>query len=204
MGPEVRKAMQTLALEATLAVRAIELREELHRRASRDALTDLANRAGLHEQLAHVLANRRNVHGPTALVVIDLDGCKAINDRHGHETGDKVLVEVARLLKACVRDGDSVARLGGDEFAILAEGLTDRQTACHVAERIIAAIQQPVTVGRESLPVGPSIGIAFLHDCHDAAELLREADLAMYSAKAAGKGRYHVYADGADRLARTP
>jgi diguanylate cyclase (GGDEF)-like protein len=127
-----------------------------------------------------------------ALMFVDLDGFKPINDRLGHKAGDAVLRQVARIFQSCLRQGDVVGRYGGDEFIFLLNQVSDPSEVTQVAERILARLQAPIDVG-EPVNVGASIGIAFNTNMAETAEeLIRDADQAMYRAKAQGKNRYIV------------
>lgn len=152
-----------------------------------DALTGLANRAALYARLESALDGARVHARPVGLLMIDLDGFKAVNDRLGHEAGDRLLVAVAERLVRTVRFNDLVARLGGDEFVLLIEALESRAQAQQLAEAVLAAIAAPFALGGEIAQVGASIGIASGSD-GDGDDLLRRADRAMYAAKAAGRG----------------
>ena len=165
---------------------------QLRHQAFHDSLTNLANRALFTDRMDHALS-RRLAAGETALLLIDLDGFKTINDSLGHITGDDLLVLVAERLRAAVRPSDTVARLGGDEFGVLIEGLHSTEDAVAGAERILAALATPFTVGRNDLTIGASIGIAFAEDAASPGELLRNADVAMYRAKAEGKGTFRLF-----------
>ena len=167
-----------------------EHRAELHRlRANTDTLTGLGNRAMLEEKLVQLL---KPGAAPGAILLLDLDGFKAVNDTHGHATGDKVLVQVARTLESCVRASDVVARPGGDEFCILLLGANSQQAAQQVALKIIEAVNQLSCVGDTPISIGVSIGITRYPatDIVTPYDLLHTADLAMYSAKRAGKNRF--------------
>ena len=168
------------------------LEAQLSRQAFRDPLTGLANRALLGDRIGLAVARHaRDRHVP-AVLLIDLDSFKTINDSLGHSAGDELLVAVARCLETCVRPGDTVARLGGDEFAILIdEGSLPR--AISIAERILQVLTQPLLVTGRQLFVNASIGITLGGDGKDADVLLRDADVAMYVAKGHGKGRYEVF-----------
>ncbi len=124
---------------------------------------------------------------------IDLDGFKLVNDQLGHSAGDMVLREVAQRLVGCLRDGDTVSRFGGDEFAILVEQLAEPDDVRITADRIVAAVQQPIAVGPLQASVTASVGVALNRPGDTADDILREADLAMYTAKTTGKSR-HVLA----------
>jgi diguanylate cyclase (GGDEF)-like protein/PAS domain S-box-containing protein len=164
-------------------------------RRSYDALTGLANRALFLERVSEALgrANRRG-RSFFAVLFIDLDHFKAVNDVHGHAAGDQLLIEVARRLEASVRPGDTVARLGGDEFAVLVARMETPEDATGVAERIQREMTVPVPLGQDSARPGASIGIALSHSGYEEAdEVLRDADAAMYRAKADGRGRWEVF-----------
>ena len=167
----------------------------LHHTAYHDSLTDLANRSCFNQRLA-VAVEASASHGGQgfAVMFLDMDRFKVVNDSLGHAAGNQLLCEVARRLRAGVRQGDLVARLGGDEFAVLAEGLDDRDAAMALAQSLLEALQQPLTIhGTEVLP-GASIGLT-LSDLgyRTTDEILRDADLAMYAAKAAGRHRVAVF-----------
>ena len=187
---------------------------ELARQAYQDALTGLANRLRFAERLdaAHARAVAAGDASAVAVLVLDLDGFKTVNDSLGHAAGDRLLVEVAGRLLAATRGSDTVARLGGDEFAVLLERVRDDADAIAVADRIIASLQAPFVVGGRQAFVGTSLGIARgdsaaaaadvggaadpaagLPESQVAAAVLRNADAAMYQAKAAGKGRWAVF-----------
>ena len=194
-----RVALATATLHADIAKREkveaqLRLRErELQQLALHDALTGLANRMLFHERLGHALMTHRRNSGALAVLFIDLDGFKQVNDRYGHGGGDAVLTAVADRLRQCVRVSDTVARFGGDEFAVLAERLTAADDVEIVAGRIVHALQTPFDIDGQPVSIGCSVGVAVhQHDDHTAEELLRGADEAMYAAKAAGKNRYHL------------
>jgi diguanylate cyclase (GGDEF)-like protein len=163
--------------------------------ASHDSLTGLPNRASLTKRLTASFGpgtDRRSRH--ETVLFIDVDDFKDVNDSLGHEGGDALLIELAARLNACVRPDDLVARLGGDEFAIVVTEDQGGLASVDVAERILEAVQAPFLVGRESLTVSVSIGVAQRHsEITEAAELLRRADFAMYMAKGRGKGRYQLF-----------
>ena len=170
------------------------LEEELAHRAFHDPLTDLPNRALFTDRLGHALARKERAKGEVAVLFMDLDNFKYVNDSLGHEAGDDLLVEVARRLKGCVRPEDTVARLGGDEFAVLMEGVGGEAGAVEVAERMLGALAPPVEVSRREIFVTPSIGIALAAPGETRPEVVRrDADAAMYGAKGAGKNRFAVF-----------
>ncbi|GAA1030492.1 bifunctional diguanylate cyclase/phosphodiesterase [Virgisporangium ochraceum] len=172
---------------------------KLRDQASFDGLTRLANRTVLAEQLTAALgAARRPVE--VALLLIDLDDFKIVNDTLGHAAGDALLVSVANRIREAARDGDLVARLGGDEFAVLLRGASGTE-AQQVAQRILSALARPVHVFRHDLMVQASIGVASADEHDDRDSLLRDADIAMYAAKDRGKGHYVCYtADMGQRI----
>ncbi len=166
--------------------------EQLVHLALHDALTKLANRALFGNHVEHALAHRRRTQVTHAVLFVDLDGFKTINDSLGHAAGDEVLVTVAERMRARVRPSDIVARLGGDEFAVLVENTSEKDAAA-LAQRLLDSLRLPFTLhGKEVILTG-SVGIAFSDVAHDADELLRNADVAMYTAKASGKGRFAMF-----------
>ena len=167
----------------------------LEHQATHDALTGLPNRALLQERLGRALADAASAQGDDAVAVLflDLDRFKVVNDSLGHAAGDDLLVAVAGRLAGCVRGGDTVARLGGDEFAILLAGLGAGGEATRTAGRIIRALEAPFRLGGRDVVTATSIGIAVGGTGHVAADLLRDADVALYRAKARGRGRYAVF-----------
>jgi diguanylate cyclase (GGDEF)-like protein/PAS domain S-box-containing protein len=168
--------------------------EALRRQALHDALTGLPNRLMFLDRLTRAAARQERAEGGVvAVLFLDLDNFKAVNDLHGHEVGDRLLVEVARRLEQAVRATDTVARLGGDEFAVICEG-ADAATASLVASRVQEAFKDPVAVTGEQFPVGMSIGVA-LSPPYSADSLLRYADSAMYHAKATARGGVVTYGD---------
>jgi len=181
------------AMAAATTAYVDELTAILASRATRDPLTGLPNRAALAEALEHeVRATPRS--GPPALLLIDLDGFKGVNDTDGHLAGDAVLVGVGELLSAQVRDGDLACRLGGDEFAIVLPR-TSRSQATKVARRILAASRTAPTLASASARVHLSIGIGWLAEPTDSDQLVETADSALYAAKGAGGDAVHVGTD---------
>ncbi|MBA3907499.1 MAG: EAL domain-containing protein [Pseudonocardiales bacterium] len=165
---------------------------QLERLALYDPLTDLANRTLLGDRIAQAMAGADRDHAPPAVIVLDLDGFKAVNDSFGHAVGDLLLVEVARRLRGVARRSDTVARLGGDEFALVILDATADQVL-DVADRIKLALGAPVLAGDRSCWVSASIGVRFAARDETAGVLLRDADTAMYVAKARGRGDVQVY-----------
>ena len=169
-----------------------ELEEQLSHQAFHDPLTTLANRALFLDRVTNALERSRRTFLRVAVLFIDIDDFKTVNDSLGHAAGDELLVGVASSLRDAVRDADAVARLGGDEFAVLLEGV-DASEAETVAGRLLDSLDQPIVVeGTEIFPRA-SIGIALGGAGASASSLLREADAAMYDAKSAGKGRYSTF-----------
>jgi diguanylate cyclase (GGDEF)-like protein/PAS domain S-box-containing protein len=169
--------------------------EEMRRLAYHDALTGAANRALLEERLGEALARARRDHTQLALVLLDLDDFKAINDDFGHAVGDAVLVGFARRVGAIVRETDLLARLGGDEFAVLLTGLRGSNGALTFARRLLGRLSAPLDVGGQKHRCRASVGIAIWpEDGGEAAALLQHADDALYAAKRQGGSRFVVYA----------
>ncbi len=168
--------------------------ELIWQQANFDQLTALPNRHMFHDRLAQEMKKARREGLLLALLFIDLDGFKQVNDRYGHEQGDALLVEAAARITACVRATDTLARLGGDEFVVIVPGLDHAASADRVAHNIIASLRQPFRLDGGDGSVSASVGIAlFPSDASDAAELLRHADQAMYAAKNAGRNRFHYF-----------
>jgi diguanylate cyclase (GGDEF)-like protein/PAS domain S-box-containing protein len=166
------------------------LEDQLRHQAFHDSLTGLPNRALFTDRVDHALdrTRREDGHSP-AVLFVDLDDFKTVNDSMGHGAGDELLCVVAERLRRCLREGDTPARLGGDEFAVLLEDVEDEALIYDVAERVLASIHEPIRIERTELHVRASIGIATRNTAETtSAELLRNADLALYTAKANGKG----------------
>jgi diguanylate cyclase (GGDEF)-like protein len=158
-----------------------------------DVLTGLTNRTLFLDRLDHALAKTMRGGGSVAVLYCDLDGFKGVNDRLGHDAGDRVLVAVSERLSAQLRTSDTAARLGGDEFAILIEEVEDIDMACNLGERIVEALQYPFDIDGQVVRLGISVGVAYTTHDIGAEELLHGADVAMYSAKAAGKNCVEVF-----------
>lgn len=177
--------------------------EELSHQAFHDALTGLANRALLRDRLSHALERRQRAGRRPAVIFVDLDGFKAINDRLGHDRGDEVLCQVADRLTATVGHGETVGRLGGDEFAVLIEQSEQPLVeATATAERMLRVLREPVRQGDECVTVTASAGIAVGDRFSNATDLIRDADVAMYRSKASGKDQWTVYRPGMRTAAR--
>jgi diguanylate cyclase (GGDEF)-like protein/PAS domain S-box-containing protein len=176
------------------AARDVTDRMWLERQALHDPLTKLPNRLLLMDRAHQALARLHRSNGPIALLFIDLDGLKAINDSLGHAVGDLLLVSVAERLADTLRDSDTVARLGGDEFVILAEDLESDHEALAVAERVVSGLEEPFEVGSIEVSMFASVGVSISRDPEaDPEDLLREADVAMYRAKRAGGHRLELF-----------
>ncbi|MBT2487569.1 EAL domain-containing protein [Streptomyces sp. ISL-96] len=178
----------------------VRLQAQLQHNAEHDPLTDLPNRALFTARVRQALNGRRSGDPGTAVLFIDLDGFKAVNDTIGHQAGDELLIQAARRLQESVRVGDTAARLGGDEFAalIVGEGSRDqsaRECQVHeIADRLRLTLSQPYRIDGNEVRVAASIGVAFAEPGVSPTDLMRNADLAMYRAKAAGKDRVELYA----------
>ncbi|HJW75044.1 MAG TPA: EAL domain-containing protein, partial [Thermoleophilia bacterium] len=172
----------------------IRFQNELQHQAFHDALTGLANRVLFKDRVEHALASAARKGVDVAVLFMDIDDFKLVNDSYGHVLGDNLLVQVAERLRGILRASDTAARLGGDEFAILLEGETDLDEACRVAQRVLDLYDKSFALDTTRLSVSVSIGVAVSDGSHmSAEELLRDADVAMYSAKAHGKDRIEVF-----------
>jgi len=168
---------------------------ELEHMAHFDALTNLPNRLLLSDRLRQGLIHTDRHGQAMAIVYLDLDGFKAINDQYGHEAGDQLLIRVAERMHQVLRESDTLARLGGDEFVAVMGGLTHGDDSLPMLYRLLEAASQPARIGELSLQVSASIGVTFYpqEQAIDADQLLRQADQAMYQAKLAGKNRFHIF-----------
>jgi diguanylate cyclase (GGDEF)-like protein len=170
-----------------------------------DALTGLPNRAQLNKETSRILTNASRNSSQFAILFIDLDRFKRVNDTQGHSAGDEVLSEIARRLRNCVRGEDVIGRLGGDEFLAVLQNC-DVHRAAHVAGRILQALYRPITVNAKydtSITLSASIGVSlYPHDGEDVDALLRNADMAMYKAKSTGRNQVHFYAPLYERQAK--
>ena len=173
----------------------IRLEDELEYRAFHDSLTGLANKALFQDRLEHALARIGQTGSHLAVLFIDLDDFKTVNDSLGHGVGDQLLKRVAADLSECLRPLDTAARLGGDEFAILIEDVWSREDITTLAQRILDSLRLAVPQGSRSSTAAGSIGIAFDEPGITSEQLLRNADIAMYKAKEGGKDRFEIYRD---------
>ena len=176
----------------TVALRWEWGRRALEWAATHDLLTGLHNRAAFLTKLASEQGRGRRQQDHVAVLYLDLDDFKPVNDDHGHSLGDKVLVEVAGRLRRAVRPTDVVARLGGDEFAVLCPGIADLRNVEGLADRLVEEVREPMVVGGVQVQVGLSVGIALVAEGEDADAVLDRADAALRAAKVAGKGRWRV------------
>jgi diguanylate cyclase (GGDEF)-like protein/PAS domain S-box-containing protein len=169
--------------------------EQLAHQAFHDPVTNLANRALFAERVRHAVARNRREHNGIAVIFLDLDDFKTINDSLGHAAGDEVLREVAKRLATSIRSSDTAARFGGDEFAVLLEDVVSAQEAADTAERILETLLEPLRLDQKELVVRSSLGISVVEgeSAADADELIRNADAAMYIAKRDGKGGYRLF-----------
>ncbi|MDD5030151.1 MAG: diguanylate cyclase, partial [Rhodoferax sp.] len=168
---------------------------QLEHIAHHDALTDLPNRTLLSDRLQQAMVRAQRQGQKLAVVFIDLDGFKTINDRYGHEIGDRFLIALAARMKQALREVDTLARMGGDEFVAVLADLIDSASSLTMLDRLLTAASQAVEVDTLVLQISASIGATFYPQAQelDADQLLRQADQAMYQAKVAGKNRYHVF-----------
>jgi len=186
----IYRTLEDRVAERTFALN--QARVELERLALNDALTGLANRTLLGDRIRQATARADRGARPPSVLVLDLDEFKTINDGLGHSAGDEILIEVGRRITSVVRETDTVARLGGDEFAILMPDATE-DDALRIAERALTELQLPITVGDRAVWAGASIGLCFGLRGQTADNLLRDADTAMYAAKANGRGNIQVF-----------
>ncbi|WP_232344201.1 putative bifunctional diguanylate cyclase/phosphodiesterase [Actinoplanes awajinensis] len=192
-----------IVITSLVIVRQMFAQRENRRLAVTDPLTGLSNRALIAELLSEMLRQPHRDDRHSAVLLIDLDRFKPINDVYGHEAGDAVLKAVATALRAVIRTGDTAGRLGGDEFAVLLPGMPTRAVAESIAQRLVEALRTPVIFGDLLLGVEASIGVAFLDETTaDTAQVIAHADAAMYAVKRAGRGHYRVYTPELDTRAR--
>lgn len=188
----LRQQRQLRHLQLQLAER-LEAEARLTLQATHDSLTGLANRVLLADRFEAAVQRARRLQTQFALIMLDLNGFKDINDRHGHETGDQTLITVARRLRNAVRASDTVARLGGDEFVILVEDFVATEELAQLGRKLIAAVNQPMALSeRDNLLVSASAGFA-IYPFHgsELTELLRIADKGMYECKTSGLMELH-------------
>lgn len=201
----IKGRIDTETLERTLryAIERKRTEQRLNRLAHYDTLTDIPNRILFRDRLEHAirLADRDQAH--FALMFIDLNGFKLVNDNFGHDIGDTVIQQCAQRLQECMRRSDSVARMGGDEFTLLLENTDSSANVAHVAEKVIERISEPYHIGGYELTIGCSIGIAVFPEAgRDTDALLKNADLAMYEAKQRDDSGYRFFTDAMNREVR--
>ncbi len=192
-------ALLGLAIAVVVIRNALRQAKSLQHQAMFDSLTNLPNRALFADRLQQAILVGRREAQPFALIAIDLDRFKEINDTMGHHIGDQVLIRVAERMRTCLRESDTVARMGGDEFTVLLPTVTQVEGAEAVAKKILAALKPPLDVGGRNLDIGASLGIVmFPQHGEDADKLMREADAAMYNAKRT-HGGFKVYSADIDQ-----
>jgi len=202
------KAQRELELEHKELKQALEerqaLQEALLHQAFYDKLTGLPNRALLFDRLQHAFLETMRHKQSLALLFVDLDGFKTVNDRFGHAIGDQLLVEVAKRMLSGARDEDTVARLGGDEFTIVIKNPLSLEIATDVADRVLKRISEPYQISDIDINISASIGVSMRYPKGDQPEdLLREADDAMYQAKASGKSKVYVHMDHRENISNS-
>ncbi len=186
-----RDTVETLLRAMRFAIERKPRLQRLAYQANYDLLTDLPNRYLFGDRLAHAAVRAKRQKSPLAVLYLDVDGFKGVNDRLGHLAGDHVLRAIAERLTSIARESDTVARVGGDEFAIVLESLAQVEDAATVAQKILTALAEPFVESNQRFDLTCSIGISFfLLDGNDAASLLDHADRAMYRAKQLGGNRY--------------
>lgn len=193
-----RELLNFVATQIATALERMQLQTRLRRMAQYDGLTGLPNRALLHDRIETAIAAARRARGRLALLYLDLDRFKEVNDTLGHAAGDVLLHDVAQRLRQCVRDADTVARIGGDEFVMLSEGAIDAEVAGRLAQRLVDAASQPMLIGTHEIQVSASVGVALFPDDGDENRVLVCADTAMYAAKHAGRNTWRLYCEDMD------
>ena len=169
--------------------------EELKKHAFFDKLTGLRNRMSLYDSIDNMIVQSKRKNSLNALVFMDLDGFKTVNDTYGHEAGDYILVTVSERIQKLLRESDTIARLGGDEFVLLLTNLSSKSEVEPIVNKLIRIIEKPIFFKEIKLEISTSAGVSFYPDDEmaDGDELMRRADKAMYKAKMKGKGRYEFY-----------
>ncbi|TVP89882.1 MAG: sensor domain-containing diguanylate cyclase [Pseudomonadaceae bacterium] len=194
--------LQFVSSQVAAAIGRQRAHSRLEYLAQYDQLTELPNRAMYLNRLQAALQRAQRDTLQLAVIYLDLDNFKQINDTFGHSIGDQLLCEVGRRLRKCVRESDTIGRLGGDEFAILLDGISKQEAATMVADKILAALSDPFILGGTSLTTTPSLGIAVYPDHgEDDEQLVQRADEAMYAAKRSGGQRFSLFADKPARAA---
>ena len=198
-GPAETQILTELAADLSFALDHQARQERLSHFAYHDVLTGLPNRRLLHKHLKQELARARRLKSMVAVVFIDLDHFKSVNDTLGHSAGDRLLCEVSTRILSCTREGDIVARLGGDEFVMVLPMQSDRETIAPAIQRVLETVSRPLRLGNRKLEVGCSIGVAvYPQDGKDSETLLHNADAAMYRAKHTGRQNFHFHSGTLD------
>jgi len=180
-----------------------EHQEQLEHIAHYDVLTSLPNRSLLADRLTQTMLQCQRRHQSLAVVFLDLDGFKAVNDKQGHDAGDELLIIISQRMKEALREGDTLARFGGDEFVAVLADLVKVEDCEPVLERLLLAASEPVLVGESVLQVSASVGVTiYPQDGAEADQLMRHADQAMYVAKQAGKNQYHLFDTAQDDVVK--
>jgi diguanylate cyclase (GGDEF)-like protein/PAS domain S-box-containing protein len=181
-----------------------EQQKQLERMAHYDLLTELPNRALLSDRLHQAMAQAARHKTLLAVVYLDLDGFKEVNDTHGHDVGDQMLIQLAQRMQHALREGDTLSRLGGDEFVAVLLDLKDHEDCAQILDRLLDASAEPVWAGGLELQISASLGVSFFPQANplDPDQLIRQADQAMYQAKQLGKNCYHLFDDEQDRSVR--
>jgi diguanylate cyclase (GGDEF)-like protein len=190
LSAEQVERLQDLAEQASARIELVHLARTLGNAAAHDPLTGVVNRLLVFDRLAQAFARRRRHGGHVAVALIDVDDFKAVNDRHGHDTGDEILRAVAQRLSACTRTEDTVARLGGDEFVVVAEVEGGEDDAARLLQRIEDALAGAVTIGDLVLPLSATAGVAIAEAGDDPRSALARADLVMYQRKRSRPPRF--------------
>jgi diguanylate cyclase (GGDEF)-like protein len=182
-----------------LVIRLLQSQKQMSYLAHHDPLTGLPNRMAFQASMAQSIALAERQKGSLAVLFMDLDGFKLVNDTHGHDVGDLLLQQVAARLRECVRASDIIGRIGGDEFVLLMTDNPSAVEAGQIAKKLIARVSEPYTVGSRLLVIGASIGVAlYPEDADTADQLLVLADSAMYVAKRGGGQRHHTSGDSSN------
>jgi len=190
----VKVANATIKKLETARNKLVKQQDIIYKQAHYDHLTSLANRTLLHQRIQILIENNSLSGKKFGVLFLDLDNFKEINDSLGHDIGDEILIHVAKTLLLCTRKSDTVARFGGDEFIILLDDIIDEKSLSHVASKLISNLQQPIQLRNHTLEVTASIGISlFPEHGEDFNQLIKNADLALYKAKAAGRNTYYIY-----------
>jgi diguanylate cyclase (GGDEF)-like protein/PAS domain S-box-containing protein len=192
------QALRMVGMNSDISSR-VQMQEQLTHQANHDLLTGLPNRGLFHDRLKQAIARSRRSSSQMAVMYLDIDKFKSINDTLGHDVGDELLKAFSQRLADCVRGTDTVARMGGDEYAVILESIGARENGCRIAEKIVTSMRPEFKLGGHALSISTSLGIAFYDGSGELAPdtLVKQADTALYSAKAAGRNNYQIYAGAA-------